>query len=716
MVRQLAELVERIKAYNPDVNEDLIVRAYSYAMKKHEKQKRASGDPFFSHPIEVAHILTNYRLDTASIVTALLHDTVEDTSATVDEISDLFGSEIGRLVDGVTKLTKIQMQTIESAQAENFRKLFLAMSEDIRVLLVKLVDRLHNMRTLSYIGSESKRKSIALETMEIYAPLSDRLGMLEVKTELEDLAFSELHSEARSSIVRRLRYLERQGFDLVGSIMDELDEVIEDSDIEAYISGRAKTPYSIWRKMQIKNVSFEQLSDIMAFRVIVNNNEDCYRTLGIIHSAYPSVPGRFKDYISTPKRSGYQSIHTSIIGPKKHRIEIQIRTREMHVVADLGPAAHWNYKVGLDDFEGSNYRWLRELLDILDNTQSSQEFLEHTKLEMFHDQVFCFTPKGQLIALPKGASPIDFAYAVHSEIGNTCVGAKVNGRITPLRVILQTGDQVEIVTSSGQKPSPQWEAFVITGKARSHIRKRIRIDSNEEYAKLGKEILTKVFSNSGYELNEKKLADAYKKFNLESDDELFILIGNGNLTAKQVINTIYPSSLRNIENDKVKVDLDDKDSNKLNKSIPIKGLTAGIAVHMSECCYPLPGDRIVGILSIGKGAEIHTIDCDTLIQFSDQNERWIDLVWDNDLSNKFFMGRIKLTVVNESGSLGELSSVIAHNGGNISNLKVMSRSPDFWDMNIDIEVKDLKHLLEIIAVLRSIPVIHSIERTKSLEH
>ena len=716
MVRQLAELVERIKAYNPDVNEDLIVRAYSYAMKKHEKQKRASGDPFFSHPIEVAHILTNYRLDTASIVTALLHDTVEDTSATVDEISDLFGSEIGRLVDGVTKLTKIQMQTIESVQAENFRKLFLAMSEDIRVLLVKLVDRLHNMRTLSFIRSESKRKSIALETMEIYAPLSDRLGMLEVKTELEDLAFSELHSEARSSIVRRLRYLERQGFDLVGSIMDELDEVIEDSDIEAYISGRAKTPYSIWRKMQIKNVSFEQLSDIMAFRVIVNNNEDCYRTLGIIHTEYPSVPGRFKDYISTPKRSGYQSIHTSIIGPKKHRIEIQIRTREMHAVADLGPAAHWNYKAGLDDFEGSNYRWLRELLDILDNTQSSQEFLEHTKLEMFHDQVFCFTPKGQLIALPKGASPIDFAYAVHSEIGNTCVGAKVNGRIAPLRVILQTGDQVEIITSSGQKPSPQWEAFVITGKARSHIRKRIRIDSNEEYAKLGKEILTKVFINSGYELNEKKLVDAYKKFNLESEDELFILIGNGNFTAKQVINTIYPSSLRNIEKDKVKVDLDDKDSNEVNKSIPIKGLTAGIAVHMSECCYPLPGDRIVGILTTGKGAEIHTIDCDTLIQFSDQNERWIDLVWDNDLSNKFFMGRIKLTVVNESGSLGELSSVIAHNGGNISNLKVMSRSQDFWDMNIDIEVKDLKHLLEIIAVLRSIPVIHSIERTKSLEN
>ena len=716
MVRQLAELVERIKAYNPDLNEDLIVRAYSYAMKKHEKQKRASGDPFFSHPIEVAQILTNYRLDTASIVTALLHDTVEDTSATVDEISGLFGKEIGRLVDGVTKLTKIQIQNIESVQAENFRKLFLAMSEDIRVLLVKLIDRLHNMRTLSFIKDESKRKSIALETMEIYAPLSDRLGMLEVKTELEDLAFSELHSEARSSIVRRLRYLERQGFDLVGSIMDELDEVIEKSNVEAYISGRAKTPYSIWRKMQSKNVSFEQLSDIMAFRVIVNNQRDCYKTLGIIHGAYPSVPGRFKDYISTPKRSGYQSIHTSIIGPKKHRIEIQIRTREMHTVADLGPAAHWNYKAGVNDFEGINYRWLRELLDILDNTQSSQEFLEHTKLEMFHDQVFCFTPKGQLIALPKGASPIDFAYAVHSEIGNTCVGAKVNGRITPLRVILQTGDQVEIITSLGQKPSPQWEAFVITGKARSHIRKRIRIDSNEEYSKLGREILIKVFSNSGYEFNENKLIEALNKFNLDSEDDLFISIGNGNLMARQVINAIYPNNSRHGDNEKFKTVSDDKNSGILNKSIPIRGLTAGIAVHMSECCYPLPGDRIVGILSIGKGAEIHTIDCDTLIKFSDQNERWIDLVWDNDLSNKFFMGRIKLTVVNESGSLGELSSVIAHNGGNISNLKVVSRSQDFWDMNIDIEVKDLKHLLEIIAVLRSIPVIHSIERTKSLEN
>ena len=511
MVRQLAELVERVKSYNPHVDEDLIVRAYSYAMKKHGKQKRASGDPYFSHPIEVAQILTNYHLDTASIVTAILHDTVEDTSATIEEITNLFGNEIGRLVDGVTKLTKIQMQNVESAQAENFRKLLLAMSEDIRVLLVKLVDRLHNMRTLFFIKDEKKRKSIALETMEIYAPLSDRLGMLEIKTELEDLAFSELHAVARSSILRRLRYLERQGYDLVGEIMDELDEVIDHSNIGAYVSGRAKTPYSIWRKMQEKNVSFEQLSDIMAFRVIVNNKEDCYKALGVIHSTYPSVPGRFKDYISTPKRSGYKSIHTSIIGPKKHRIEVQIRTKEMHSVADLGPAAHWNYKNGINELDSSNYGWLRELLDILDNTQSPQEFLEHTKLEMFHDQVFCFTPKGQLIALPMGASPIDFAYAVHSEIGNTCVGSKVNGRITPLRFNLQTGDQVEIITSAGQKPSPEWEGFVMTGKARAHIRKRIRIDSNEEYSKLGRQILTKVLNNSGYDLNMEIIIKACEK-------------------------------------------------------------------------------------------------------------------------------------------------------------------------------------------------------------
>ncbi len=720
MMRQF-ELVERVKSYDANADEDALNRAYVYAMKMHGMQKRASGDPYFSHPIEVAGILTNYKLDTSSIITALLHDVVEDTKATLEDVRDLFGEEVARLVDGVTKLAKIQVQNMETKQAENFRKFVLAMSEDIRVLLVKLADRLHNMRTLNFIADPAKRRAIALETSEIYAPLAERIGMQEVKTELEDLAFAELHPEARSSIMARLRFLELHGGDLVVKIMDELDQVIRKAGVEGYISGREKTPYSIWRKMQVKDVSFEQLSDIMAFRVMVDKAEDCYRVLGVVHTAYPTVPGRFKDYISTPKRNGYQSLHTSVIGPERHRIEIQIRTHKMHELAELGVAAHWRYK-GSDLFDAQNafkqtdgrqYSWLRELLDILEHATSPQEFLEHTKLEMFHDQVFCFTPKGDLIALPRGASPVDFAYAVHTEVGNTCVGAKVNGRIVPLRTRLQNGDQVEVVTSKAQKPSPEWEGFVITGKARAHIRRRVRSEARAEYLKLGREILEKTFAKEGMALADKGLAGVLDKFAVESIDDLYAKVGEGRLVGREVLVAVYPGTRMDNEDNIVNLSQARlKQNTDANSPIAIRGLTPGMAVHVAECCHPLPGDRIIGIVTEGRGIEVHTIDCEQLEDYTDLPDRWIDLAWDADKDKDAHIGRVNLVAANELGSLGTLCTVIARNFGNIHNLKIAKRSKEFFELTVDIEVRGVKHLTNIIAALRATPVINSVERAR----
>ncbi len=714
------ELVERVKSYDPNADEDALNRAYVYATKMHGVQKRASGDPYFSHPIEVAGILTNYKLDTASIVTALLHDVVEDTAATLDEIKDLFGEEVARLVDGVTKLARIQIQNIETKQAENFRKFVLAMSEDIRVLLVKLADRLHNMRTLHFIADATKRRSIAIETMEIYAPLAERIGMQEIKTELEDLAFAEMHSEARASILTRLRFLELHGGELVVKIMDELDQVIRKAGIEgSYISGREKTPYSIWRKMQVKDVSFEQLSDIMAFRIMVDAIPDVYRVLGVVHTTYPTVPGRFKDYISTPKRNGYRSIHTAVIGPQRHRIEIQIRTHQMHEVAELGVAAHWKYKDSdlfekgaLKPVEGRQYSWLRELLDILEHAQSPQEFLEHTKLEMFHDQVFCFTPKGDLIALPKGASPVDLAYAVHTEVGNTCVGAKVNGRIVPLRTRLQNGDQVEIMTSTAQKPSPEWEGFVVTGKARAHVRRRVRSEARTEYLKLGQEILEKTFAKEGYQLTDKGLKGVTEKLGADSIEELYVKVGEGRLVGREVLLAVYPGARTTDDNIVNLSQARLRQSHESSGAIAIRGLTPGMAVHLSECCHPLPGDRIVGITGAGRGIEIHTIDCERLEEYTETPERWIDLAWDVDRDKDVHIGRINLVVGNEPGSLGALSTVIARNFGNITNLKIVNRTKEFFEMVVDIEVRGVKHLTNIIAALRATPAINSVERAR----
>src|SRR5579863_3316926 len=710
MMRQF-ELVERVKAYDPSADEDAINRAYVYSMKAHGAQKRASGDPYFSHTVEVAGILAKMKLDAASIITGLLHDTVEDTLATLDDIEKLFGPEIARLVDGVTKLSRIELQSDQTKQAENFRKLVLAMSEDIRVLLVKLADRLHNMRTLHFIKDADKRKRIARETMEIYAPLAERIGMNAMKDELEDLAFAELNAEARDSIKTRLNFLREKGGDLVSSIIDELHQMLKEGGVEAQVSGREKTSYSVWKKMQKKNVGFEQLSDIMAFRVVVENVEQCYHALGVLHSKYPVVPGRFKDYISTPKPNNYRSLHTGVIGPHRQRIEIQIRTQEMHEVAELGVAAHWVYKQGAPRTEGRQYRWLRELLDIIEHAPDPQEFLEHTKLEMFQDQVFCFTPKGDLIELPRGATAVDFAYAVHSQIGDTCVGAKINGRLVPLRTTLANGDQVEIVRSKAQTPSPTWERFVVTGKARARIRRFVRTQQRAQYLDLGRAIVQKAFRQQGQDFSERPLEAVLGRFNCDTVEDLYVAVGEGLATGREVTNAAFPQPPED-RSKIIPLSQARRKGRPRDYAVPIRGLIPGMALHFAGCCHPLPGDRIVGIVTTGKGVTIHTIDCDTLESFAAEPERWLDVAWSSEEADAAHTGRINVTIANEPGNLGSLTTTIGKQGGNISNLKITNRSTDFFEIMVDIQVEDVKHLSTIIAALRATPVINSVERAR----
>ncbi len=727
MIRQF-ELVERVQSYDPEADEDALNRAYVYGLKKHGSQLRASGDPYFSHPVEVAGILAEMKLDTSSIVTGLLHDTIEDTDATRDEIAGMFGEDIARLVDGVTKLSRLEVQSESTKEAENLRKLVLAMSSDIRVLLVKLADRLHNMRTLHHIKEPARRKRIARETMDLYAPLASRIGMERVKRELEELAFAELNPDGRSSVQARLGYLKEKGDEIVPQVEAQLTKTLKDGGLEAQVSGREKTPYSIWRKMQQKNVSFEQLADIMAFRIIVADVAQCYQALGLLHGAFQVLPQRFKDYISVPKPNGYRSLHTGVIGPLGQRIEIQIRTADMQDQADRGVAAHWVYKEGGPSTDAPQYAWLRSLVDILDKAPNAEEFLEHTKLEMFQDQVFCFTPKGKLIALPRGATPIDFAYAVHSQVGDTCVGAKINGRMLPLRTTLSNGDQIEIVTSKAQTPSPTWERFAVTGKAKAAIRRFIRTRQREQYIQLGKSLLDKTFHEEGYEATEKGLDGVKANFKHATTDDLIASVGSGIIGAREVMTAVYPGlkqqrpsarggadvvPITRARNKAAKASENGRTAAE-NGQIPIKGLIPGMAVHFARCCHPLPGDRIVGIITTGKGVTLHTIDCATLESFSDSPERWIDVGWDavgEDAPS--YTGRLKVTVANQPGSLSSLSTVIARHEGNISNLRIVNRSMDFFDMVIDVEVADVKHLADITAALRATPAINAVERARN---
>lgn len=718
MIRQY-ELVERVRVYDPDVDEDLLNRAYVFAMQAHGTQIRDSGDPYFSHPLEVAGILTEMKLDSTAIATALLHDTVEDTFVTLEDVNEKFGPAVAQLVDGVTKLTRIEMQNDSNKQAENFRKLLLAMSEDIRVLLVKLADRLHNMRTLLHITKPEKRLRIAQETLDIYAPLAERIGIEKIQNELQDLAFAQINPDARDSIMARLGYLREEGGDVVNKVIAELKGVLEDGGLKVRVEGREKRPYSIWRKMERKDIGFEQLSDIVAFRVYVDKIEECYQALGLVHHFYPSVPGRFKDYISTPKPNKYQSIHTTIIGPTNQRIEVQIRTVSMHEVAELGVAAHWAYKDGGQSADGSQYRWLRELLDIVEQAQRPEEFLEHTKLELFQDQVFCFSPKGDLIALPRQATPVDFAYAVHSRVGDSCVGVKVNGRMVPLRTQLNNGDQVEVITQKNGNPSPAWERFVVSGKARSRIRRYIRIQQRTEHIVLGRTMIEKLCKQHDVVFGEKPFEAVIKKFRVLSLDDLYANVGASLQSPHEVVLAAYPElKEKKAKPEKKLPSLDNEARAKARAIAPptaqtLKGLIPGMVVHFARCCHPLPGDEIVGIVSTGRGVTIHTHDCETLESFRDMPERWIDVSWSEGYGQEVIMvGRLEVVLVNDDNALGTVTMLIGKNDGNITNIKITNRTTDFLELIMDVEVKDAEHLKTMIAALHSHKIVNAVARAK----
>jgi GTP pyrophosphokinase len=708
------ELVERVKAYDPDADEDLLNRAYVFAMKAHGTQLRASGDPYFHHPVEVAGILTTYRLDSASIATGLLHDTVEDTGASLEEIERLFGKPVARLVDGVTKLNKLELQSADTAQAENFRKLLLAMSDDIRVLLVKLADRLHNMRTLHFIAEPAKRRRIALETMEIYAPLAERIGMDAMKAELEDLAFAELFADARESILHRLAQLRRDDEGLVRRIEAELTHTLAEAGIRAEIQGREKAPLSIWRKMQRKNVSFEQLADIIAFRVLVDSVADCYAALGVMHGAYLMQPGRFKDFISTPKPNGYRSLHTTIIGPGKRKIEVQIRTREMHETAELGVAAHWAYKQAAKSTEGRQYRWIRELLDILEHATEPEEFLENTKLEMFQDQVFCFTPKGDLIGLPRGATPIDFAYAVHSEVGDHCVGAKVDGRMVQLRHQLENGDQVEIITSKNASPSAAWERIVVTGKARARIRRHLRSRKREEFLQQGRETVQRAARAEGLQVTDRLLDKVRAALPHKSVEDLLVAVGEGNTPARLVLEALRaeqrPAEKEPIEDAKVVPLRRPKADLAAEPGSPLVGLPQGVDFQFGGCCHPVRGDAIVGVIWTGRPVAIHATNCPTLRQSDVEGDRIVAVSWDPRLASIRTVARIAVMALNQPGALGAVSTVIGKQGGNIVDVRFGNRSPDVYEIFIDVEVEGLDQLHRVQAALRAASVVSSVER------
>jgi RelA/SpoT family (p)ppGpp synthetase len=723
MMRQY-DLVDRVRAYNPDTDEDLLNRAYVYAMRAHGEQTRASGDPYFSHPLEVAAILTNLKLDDATIVAALLHDTIEDTEATRAEIDQLFGHEIGHLVEGLTKLKKLDLVTREAKQAENLRKLLLAIADDVRVLLVKLADRLHNMRTLEFVPAAS-RKRIAEETLDIYAPLAGRMGMQEMREELEDLAFRELDPGAYAVVTERLNALAERNRNLIGEIESQLVGNLAGHSMTAHVKGRRKRAFSIWTKMERKSVGFEQLSDIFGFRVIVDSVEECYRALGIVHTAWPVVPGRFKDYISTPKQNDYRSIHTTVIGPGNQRVELQIRTREMDEIAEFGIAAHALYKDGIGsptellNRESNAYAWLRHTIEVLAEGLNPEEFLEHTKLELFHDQVFCFTPKGKLIALPRKANAIDFAYAVHTDVGTSAVGCKINGKFAPLASELQNGDEVEIMTSPAQSAPPAaWEQLAVTGKAKAAIRRATRAAIRDQYAGLGRRIVERLFQRAKMEYADDKLKGALPRLARASIDDVMAAVGRGEMKAADVARAVYPdykeervARFGQPGAKKSKVTTAVPKGAHGQSPIPVRGINTDLPVRFAPNGGAVPGDRIVGIVTPGEGITIYPIQSPALKDFEDMPSRWLDVRWDvDDSTPQRFPARLFVQQVNEPGSLAQVATVIAEHDGNIDHIHMSRRSPDFTELTIDLEVYDLKHLNGIIAQLRAKAVVARVER------
>ncbi|MBN8532557.1 MAG: bifunctional (p)ppGpp synthetase/guanosine-3',5'-bis(diphosphate) 3'-pyrophosphohydrolase [Rhizobiales bacterium] len=730
MMRQY-DLVERVKRYDPDADEDLLNRAYVYAMKAHGSQRRASGDPYFSHPLEVAAILTELRVDDQTIAAAMLHDTIEDTETTRGDIAKRFGENIASLVEGLTKIKKLDLVSKKAAQAENLRKLLLAVAADARVLLVKLADRLHNMRTLHYVPPD-KRARIAEETLEIYAPLAGRIGMQEMRDELEDICFRTLMPDAYAMVMARLEAFRARSGKIIELIENDLREKLIANNITGEVKGREKKLYSIWRKMERKSVSFEQLSDILGFRVMVGNIPDCYRVLGIVHNAWPFVPGRFKDYISTPKQNDYRSIHTTVVGPKHQRVELQIRTRAMDEVAEYGIAAHALYKDKSVEERGDilgkearAYQWLRRTIETLAEGDNPEEFLEHTKLELFLDQVFCFTPKGLLIALPRSATPIDFAYAVHTDVGNHAVGCRINGRNAPLTSELRNGDEVEILTSEAQVPPPAWEGLVVTGKARSSIRRATREAVRKQFAGLGKRIIERAFARMSKPFAEDKLTIAVPRLARPSIDDVYAAVGRGELHSADVIKAVFPDfkedtakapaspqgqgwfGVQGAGEVKFKVPGQEGGSG----ALPIRGLSDDLPVRFAPGGGPVPGERIVGILTPGEGITIYPIQSPSLSAFDEEPWRWLDVRWDvEEGERRRFPARIIVSVINEPGSLAEVARMLAETDANIDNIEMRAKTKDFREMVLDIEVWNIKHLTTLLTDLNARPMIANVER------
>lgn len=692
------DLIALVRNYNPRCNAELIRRAYAYGRQMHEGQFRKSGEPYFTHPVAVAAILTEQRLDDATLVTALLHDTIEDTKSTYTEVSRQFGEEVAELVDGVTKLTNLQLSSAQSQQAENFRKLFMAMSKDLRVILVKLADRLHNMRTIKSMSPE-KQAQKARETMEIYAPLAGRMGMQWMREELEDLSFKVLNPEARNSIIRRFLTLQREAGDVVHKISADIRLELEKAKIEAAVYGRAKKPYSIWRKMQEKDLAFSRLSDIYGFRIICTDVADCYRILGVIHQRWRAVPGRFKDYISQPKQNGYRSIHTTVSGRDGKRVEVQIRTQAMHEVAEAGVAAHWSYKEGVrsqNPFAVDPARWIATLTERLDEG-SNDDFIEHVKLDLYSDQVFCFTPKGDVVQLPRGATPLDFAYAIHTRIGNSCVSAKVDGIRVPLWTRLKNGQSVEIITAEGQRPQASWIDIAATGRAKAAIRRSLREEDRTRFVKLGHELVRAAFDHVGRKATDKALRTAARMLGLADEQDLLARLGSAELTARKVVETLYP-------------ELALATADEVDALRPVVGLAADQSFRRAPCCQPLPGERIVGITYRGKGVVVHAIDCPALEEFEEQPNRWIDLHWHSGRHPAVNTVSLELTISNDAGVLGRICSLIGEQKANISDLRFTDRKPDFYRLLIDVDLRDVEHLHKVMTALEAETDVAQIER------
>ena len=706
-----SSLTQLVKTYLPKREIDKVWEAYRFSEKAHSGQKRRSGEAYISHPVSVACIAARFHLDSQSIQAALLHDVVEDTESTELEIESKFGKQVSTLVTGLSKLDKVEFQDANEAQAENFRKMLLAMTQDVRVMLIKLSDRLHNMQTIQSLD-ERKKIRIAQETVDIYAPIANRLGLNNLYQELEDLCFEVLHPVRYKTIQKAIKASRGNRKEVIEKISNEISHKLKSVKTKAEITGREKNPASIHRKMLEDQTGFNQINDIYAFRIIVNDINDCYLTLGTLHSLYNPIPGKFKDYIAIPKANGYQSLHSTLLGPFGVPVEIQIRTKNMHQLAEAGVAAHWLYKTKdahVTDLQQKTNQWLKRMLDIQNDSSNSLEFLEHLKVDLFPDEVYVFSPDGKIFALPKNSSSIDFAYAVHSDVGNKAVSAKINQMLVPLRTRLSTGDHVEIITSTLAKPNPTWLNFVITGKARSQIRNYLRSAESKDLIFLGEKMLNNAlnaFHIHPTAIKKKHWNKLILDYHVESKDEILMDIALG-----KKVNVMVAHQLTNLMDGIAS----NKKQTKMLDVITIKG-SDDMAIQLANCCHPIPGDPILGYINKEKGLVIHTHDCQIVNELSLDHDRWVDVEWEPD-SEKLFNVRLSVLVVNERGMLGKIASVIADAESNIDNVSLqdMDGSP-FATLNFLVQVRHRQHLAELIRNLRKITKVNKITRVKNYKN